>query len=169
MKPEHYRSAFSALAVLTATMCVGNAQPQPPDEVETPTLQVGVQQPVNHVVLHVQNAGAHIREGQLVSLIGPINPEGDYVVIPLSAPSSNPSRWIPAPYLTERLSERPEVHLLTNVRTQDSAQHQNESTHIVLMQILANGPNGPTNVRFITPRHQGSQGLHGGSAHLISN
>ena len=158
MKHEHYRSAFSALAVMTAALCAGNARPQPPDEVETPTLQVGAQPAVNHVVLRVQNAGAHIREGQLVSIIGPINPEGGYVVVPLPAPSSNQSRWIPAPYLSERLSEKSEVHLLAHVRTQDSAQHQNESTHVVLMQILASGPKGPTNVRFITPRHQGKIG-----------
>lgn len=186
MRYQLYRFAPIGVAFVMAT---GGAfaQDQAAEPVaEPPALEPGPQPKVNHVVLTVQRAGVHLDEGQRVSIIGPINPNGDYLLIPLPVDESAETRWIPVPYLawknpteegnagrsnagTSSTEERP-VYNILDVRVRDTREHQSATVHpAVSMQIVAAEEDGPRSVSIFTPPHEGSLGQHGGIAHLTSN
>lgn len=173
---EGYRWAAAALVACAATAGAVLAQQPavdstvaPPDGVAEETeVMPGAQPRPTHVVMRVDESGAHLIEGQLVRIIGPINPNGDYLVIPLPARADAPSRWIMSVYWARRLPKTSSLFHLTDVRARDSAQHQTETTHSIIMEIVESGPDGPTVVEFSTTPHDGSLGVHGGSAHLTS-
>src|SRR5690606_25001112 len=141
MTYELYRSALtgSALTGIIFLMAAAGASAQDTvielaelvELTERPALEPGPQAKVNHVVLTVRRAGAHLDEGQRVSIIGPINPAGDYLLIPLPVDEGAETRWIPAPYLAWRSpmegssgeqgnAERSAVYDLPDVRVRDT-------------------------------------------------
>lgn len=164
MRTMPYRALLVASVLAASIPSAADAQaPASPTQVP---VEAGVQNRPNHVVLQVDLAGAHLEEGQLVRFIGPINPDGDYLVIPIAPAADAASRWVSSPYTARRVMNTPSLYLLANVRVRDSSEHEDETVHPVVMNILETGSDGPISVEFWTETHEGSLGVHGGSAHL---
>jgi len=174
MRFRHYRAMLAA-SVLAAPICDVLAQQPvqaPIEELEgaiaQEALPLGPQPRPAHTVLRVEAAGAHLEVGQRFSFIGPLEPNGDYIVIPHGALQNARTRWTSGPYIARRVPSTRSLWRLMNVRVRDSYEHPTESVHAITMNILESTDDGIVRLELSTERHRGSLGVHGGHAHLTS-
>lgn len=179
MSSTHYRATITAFVLTAIPVCFTHAQQQPqaldepppqtaeqaPQEFVPEPEQAGVRERPHHVVLHVEVPGAHLEEGQLVRIIGPIDPTGDYIVMPIGAGPEAETRWLASTYVARPVKDT-NYFVLTDVIARDSNEHEDETDHVMIMAIHETDENGPERVEFWTNPHEGSFGIHGGSAHL---
>jgi|GEM_PF-2806594 hypothetical protein len=181
MRFRHY-SAVLAVSVLAAALGCGAFAQQleqaPAQQPEQPPVQqpeqtigqeelpLGPQPRLRHTVMHVDAAGAHVQVGQRFTFIGPLGPNGNYIVVPHNVSQNARTRWLPIPYFAQRVPNTRSVWRLTDVRVLDSYEHRDGSVHAITMNVLEENENGIVRLEFATERHTGSLGVHGGHAHL---
>jgi hypothetical protein len=118
-------------------------------------------------IITIDVGGAHLPVKQKVLFIGPIN--YDYFLIPFDDGSgADPHKWLSGAYHAKYMGEMLTMKIFTlQVKIKDPGQHANPlgTIHEYVMIFEVEDENGPKQVGFSSPVHDGTGGSHGGGAH----
>jgi hypothetical protein len=137
-----------------------------PLSAQPPARLAGPGAPITPTWLAVTDPACHLQQGQVIQFIGPINANGDYILVLHDPNNPGAPHWVPGVYTAVKLLPNQDLYLLETRAKAPPTQHPDEAPHSAVMNITEKSGDTPDTVDIVCPPHSLGGGAHGGTAHL---